>query len=76
MPDYAQGQKAIILANIQDCYSINILQDIVLKRLDQVEFLQGIEVFASYMLADGKITNEDAILVAEVSAGRSVVKSK
>ena len=76
MPDYTQGQKAIILANIQDCYSINILQDIVLKRLDQVEFLQGIEVFASYMLADGKITNEDAILVAEVSAGRAVAKSK
>ena len=71
MPDYSAGNKAIILANIEDCYSINILQDIVLKRLDQVEFLSGVEVFASYMLADGKITNEDAILVAEVTPGKA-----
>ena len=71
MPDYEQGNKAIILANIADCYSINVLQDIVLKKLDQVEFLNGVEVFASYMLCDGKITNEDAILVAEVGSSRA-----
>lgn len=71
MPDYETGNKAIILANIADCYSINVLQDIVLKKLDQVEFLNGVEVFASYMMADGKITNEDAILVAEVGASRA-----
>ena len=71
MPDYTAGQKAIILANIADCYSINVLQDIVLKKLDQVEFLNGVEVFASYMMADGKITNEDAIIVAEVSGAKA-----
>lgn len=71
MPDYEQGNKAIILANIADCYSINVLQDIVLKKLDQVEFLNGVEVFASYMMADGKITNEDAIIVAEVNSVRA-----
>lgn len=68
MPDYEQGNKAIVLANIAECYSINLLQDIVVKRLDQIEFTKGIEVFAGYLMADGKITNQDAIKVAEVGS--------
>lgn len=71
MPDYSTGNKAIILANIGECYSINMLQDIVVKRLDQVEFLNGVEVFAGYLMADGKISNQDALVVAEVSATRA-----
>lgn len=71
MPDYSTGNKAIILANIGECYSINMLQDIVVKRLDQVEFLNGVEVFAGYLMADGKISNQDALVVADVSATRA-----
>lgn len=66
MPDYEAGNRAIILANIPDCYSINLLQDIVVKRLDQIEFTNGVEVFAGYLMADGKITNQDAVKVAVV----------
>lgn len=68
MPDYSQGSKGLILANIADCYSINILQDIVVRKLDQVEFLKGVEVFAGYLMADGKITNQDALIVADIQA--------
>ena len=74
MPDYTSGQVAIVLANIADAYSINLLQDIVVRRLDQIEFTNGVEVFAGYLMADGKITNQDAIKVGKVSAGRKVTK--
>ena len=74
MPDYESGQPAIVLANIADCYSINLLQDIVVRRLDQIEFTNGVEVFAGYLMADGKITNQDAIKVGKVAVGRKVTK--
>lgn len=76
MPNYEAGKKGIILANIPDCYTINMLQDIVVKRLDQIEFLNGVDVFAGYIMADGKITNEDALIVASVKGvGSSSVKT-
>ena len=71
MPDYTTGNRAIVLANIADAYSINMLQDIVVRRLDQIEFTKGVEVFAGYLMADGKITNQDALKVAVVGAGRA-----
>ena len=74
MPDYESGQPAIVLANIADAYSINLLQDIVVRRLDQIEFTNGVEVFAGYLMADGKITNQDAIKVGKVATGRKVTK--
>ena len=74
MPDYESGQVAIVLANIADAYSINLLQDIVVRRLDQIEFTRGVEVFAGYLMADGKITNQDAIKVGKVAVGRKVTK--
>ena len=74
MPDYQSGQPAIVLANIADAYSINLLQDIVVRRLDQIEFTRGVEVFAGYLMADGKITNQDAIKVGKVAVGRKVTK--
>lgn len=70
MPDYSDTNPAIVLVNIADAYSINLLQDIVVRRLDQIEFTKGVEVFAGYLMADGKITNQDAIVVGKVSAGR------
>ena len=74
MPDYTNGQVAIVLVNIADAYSINLLQDIVVRRLDQLEFTKGVEVFAGYLMADGKITNQDAIKVGKVTAGRKATK--
>ena len=74
MPNYESGQVAIVLANIAECYSINLLQDIVVRRLDQIEFTKGVEVFAGYLMADGKITNQDAIKVGKVTAGRKASK--
>ena len=61
------SNRPIILANIGEAYSINMLQDIVVRRLDQVEFTNGVEVFAGYLMADGKITNQDALRVAVVA---------
>ena len=74
MPDYTNGQVAIVLVNIADAYSINLLQDIVVRRLDQIEFTKGVEVFAGYLMADGKITNQDAIKVGKVAVGRKATK--
>ena len=48
-----------------------MLQDIVVRRLDQIEFTKGVEVFAGYLMADGKITNQDAVKVAVVGASRA-----
>ena len=76
MPDYKAGNKAIILANVQECYAINMLQDIVVRRLDQVEFANGVEVFAGYLLCDGRIINQDALKIGVVGAGAEVSKAK
>lgn len=66
MDDIATGKKPIILADINECYAVNMLQDIVVRKLDQIEFTNGVEVFAGYLMADGKIVNQDAIKVAVV----------
>ncbi|GAA0093053.1 hypothetical protein UT300009_30830 [Paraclostridium bifermentans] len=76
MPDIAGSAKPVILANIQECYAINLLQDIVVRRLDQVEFTNGVEVFAGYLMADGRIVNQDAIKVAVVGTGSASKASK
>ena len=68
MPDAGvDTNRPVILANISECYAINLLQDIVVRRLDQVEFTNGVEVFAGYLMADGRIVNQDAIKVAVVT---------
>lgn len=67
MDDLGTGKKPIILADIASCYAVNMLQEIVVRRLDQIEFTNGIEVFAGYLMADGKIYNEDAIKVASIA---------
>lgn len=71
MPDYENSNKAIILANLQECYNINILTDITVRHLTEVGFTQGYEVFAGYLMADGKIVNEDAMLIGTVASGRT-----
>lgn len=69
MDDLGKGKKPIILADVNECYAVNMLQDIVVRKLDQIEFTNGVEVFAGYLMADGKIVNEDAIKVAVIPEG-------
>ncbi len=65
-------EGAVILANIEECYSINILTDITVRHLVETGFTSGVEVYAGYVMADGKIVNEDAVLVGKVNpSGRA-----
>ena len=57
----------VILANIEECYSINILTDITVRHLVETGFTSGVEVYAGYVMADGKIVNEDAVLVGSIA---------
>ena len=69
MDSTGQDSKVpLVLVNIGESYSINLLQDIVVRRLDQLEFNKGVEVFAGYVMADGRITNKDAIVVLKTTA--------
>lgn len=58
------SQKPVAMVNIGEAYAINILTDITVKHLQEVGFTQGYEVFAGYVMADGKVVNADAIVVA------------
>lgn len=66
MPAMADNAKAVVLANVGEGYSVNMLQDITLRHLTEVGFTDGVEIFAGYIMMDGKITNQDAIVVAEL----------
>lgn len=66
MPAMADNAKAVVLANVAEGYSVNMLQDITLRHLTEVGFTDGVEIFAGYIMMDGKITNQDAIVVAEL----------
>lgn len=65
MPDVAVDAKPFILANVAEGYSVNILQNITVRHLTEVGFTEGTETFAGYVMLDGKITNQDAIVVAQ-----------
>lgn len=66
MPAMGDNAKAVVLANVAEGYSVNMLQDITLRHLTEVGFTDGVEIFAGYIMMDGKITNQDAIVVAEL----------
>ena len=66
MPAMANDAKAVVLANVGEGYSVNMLQDITLRHLTEVGFTDGVEIFAGYIMMDGKITNQDAIVVAQL----------
>ena len=66
MEDLEDTKKAIILANIGEAYSINILTDITVRHLVETGFTQGFETFAGYVMADGRIVNDEAMVVGEV----------
>lgn len=69
-------ESKVILANIGEAYSINMLTDITVRHLVETGFTSGVEVYAGYVMADGRIVNEDAILVGTVQPGRSKTATK
>lgn len=42
-------------------YAINVIADINIRQLQEVKYTDGIEVFAGYLMADGKVYNGDAV---------------
>lgn len=76
MPNIESGQVPVILANIGEAYCINILTDITVKHLTETGFTQGYEVFAGYVMADGKIVNDYAMVLGRVSTTLSASKAK
>lgn len=76
MDDFENEKKPIILVNIGEAYSINILTDITIRHLTEQGFTQGYETFAGYVLADGKIVNDDAMVVGTAVDQLSVLAAK
>ena len=74
MPAMGNDAKPVVLANVAEGYSINMLQNITLRHLTEIGFTEGTETFAGYLMMDGKITNEDAIVVAQTKASSSRAK--
>lgn len=64
----AVGNVPVLLANIGEAYAVNMLQDITVRHLTEIGFSDGFERFAGYLMADGKIVNEDAIVAGKVPA--------
>lgn len=72
MPDAeTPGNIPVLLANIGESYAVNMLQDITVRHLTEVGFTEGYETFAGYLMADGKIVNEEAVVAGKVPAGRA-----
>lgn len=69
------GNKAVLLANIRECYAVNVLQDMTVKHLTEKGFTEGYEQYAGYILADGKIYNNDSLVVGK-SGNSSRTKTK
>ena len=69
-----EGNVPVLLANIGEGYAVNMLQDITVRHLTEVGFNEGFERFAGYLMADGKIVNEQAI-VAGVVPGAARAKA-
>lgn len=72
--DVNVAEKTVIMANISEAYSINILTDISVKHLTEISYTSGVEVYAGYCMADGKIVNQDAIVIGKPAAGRAAKK--
>lgn len=76
MPAMADDAKAVVLANVSEGYSINMLQNVTLRHLTEIGFTEGTETFAGYLMMDGKITNEDAIVVAQLKDSTNTLSAK
>lgn len=76
MDDLGEGKKAVIMANIGETYSINILTDITVRHLVESGFTQGFETYAGYLMADGRIVNDEAMVVGECATSVSTKATK
>lgn len=60
--DGVEAEKtAVVFANPTMAYAINVIADINIRQLQEVKYTDGIEVFAGYLMADGKVYNGDAV---------------
>lgn len=66
MDNHEVGKKSIVLANIEEAYAINMLTEITVRHLTEKGFTEGYEEIAGYVLFDGRIINEDALVVSNV----------
>ena len=55
----------VIMANIGEAYAINVLTDISVKHLTETGFTSGYEVFAGYVMVDGRVVNADAVVIGK-----------
>lgn len=75
--DYNMPEETpVAMANIGEAYVINVLTDITVRHLQEVGFTQGYEVFAGYVMVDGKTVNEDAIVIGKKGLLRTTKASK
>ena len=63
MPDMVTGNKFIALTDLKESYAINISKEMQVKNLSELNISNGFETFVGYVLADGRIMNNDALVV-------------
>lgn len=61
MDGIEREKTAVVFANPTMAYAINVIADINIRQLQEVKYTDGIEVFAGYLMADGKVYNGDAV---------------
>lgn len=61
-------KTAVVFANPTMAYAINVIADINIRQLQEVKYTDGIEVFAGYLMADGKVYNGDAVAYLNMPA--------
>lgn len=66
MDGIEQGNTAVVFANPTMAYAINVVEDINIRQLQEVKYTDGIEVFAGYLMADGKVYNGDAVAYLDI----------
>lgn len=57
----ANTNVPVIMANLGECYAVNMVKEITVKHMTEKGFHQGYEEFGAYVLADGRVINENAI---------------
>lgn len=68
MEGIGASKTAVVFANPTMAYAINVIADINIRQLQEVKYTDGIEVFAGYLMADGKVYNGDAVAYLNMPA--------
>lgn len=68
MDGIGASKTAVVFANPAMAYAINVIADINIRQLQEVKYTDGIEVFAGYLMADGKVYNGDAVAYLNMPA--------